>query len=58
MKPIGDEYLGSCVQCKCHVIQGKPISTNYAQPHGGGNTHKIKNYWVLTASNQSSTDSW
>jgi len=44
MKPIGDEYLGSCVQCKCHVIQGKPISTNYAQPHGGGNTHKIKNY--------------
>jgi len=59
MKAVGNLYLGSHTQCKCHLIQGRPTFTNYAQPqHCGGNARKIKNCRVLMAGNWSSADGW
>ena len=52
-KPVGDEYLCTNVQWKCHLIQDKPTFTNYAQPQHGGNAGK--NCKFIAAGNRLST---
>jgi len=42
-EPVRDEYLGSYTQWKCHLLQGRPTSSNNVQPQHGRNTYKIKN---------------